>query len=218
MKLFIIYDNRALNDFIPSHGFSCLIKINNFYLMFDTGWDGEILLHNLYKFNITIEKIKYLFLSHFHWDHIGGLTHLLQHVKPLIFIPKSFSEKFKNELKNKTNIMEISNSVELFPNFYSTGMLKNDDIFEQALVIKYNKNVIVITGCAHPGVDKILSASNKIAPPTHLIGGFHGFKHFDLLKPLTLIVPLHCTKYRSEIIQEFPNKSYKAGAGSILNI
>ena len=50
-----------------------LIKGHSGFLLFDTGWAGE--LDQFYKaigqFKIRIEDIKYLVISHFHPDHMG---------------------------------------------------------------------------------------------------------------------------------------------------
>lgn len=59
--------------------------------------------------NIDPAEIGIIVISHSHWDHIGGLNHLLKYaLKPDIYIPKSVSANLKNEIKHYTNLIEIS--------------------------------------------------------------------------------------------------------------
>ena len=47
-------------------------------MLFDTGAFGKKLLYNLKKLKIDINTIEKIFISHKHWDHIGGLKSLLK--------------------------------------------------------------------------------------------------------------------------------------------
>ncbi|MEM2907447.1 MAG: MBL fold metallo-hydrolase, partial [Candidatus Odinarchaeota archaeon] len=200
MEVKIVYDNYSTPGFTASHGFSCLIDLKDNYLLFDTGWSGPILLENIKKFKINIEKIKYVFLSHFHWDHIGGLPDLLQHIKPVVYVLKSFSANFKKEVEKSTEIIEIKNKTEILPGIYSTGELSNKNIIEQSLVIKHKNNIIVVSGCAHPGLEKILEEASSIGKVNYLIGGFHNFNKLDILNSVDKIMPCHCTKHKEKIL------------------
>ena len=57
VKITILYDNNCLAGFKASWGFSCLIETNENTIIFDTGWDGNVLLHNLELSQVNIEKI-----------------------------------------------------------------------------------------------------------------------------------------------------------------
>jgi 7,8-dihydropterin-6-yl-methyl-4-(beta-D-ribofuranosyl)aminobenzene 5'-phosphate synthase len=218
MEIKIVYDNRALPGFTPSHGFSCLVDTPDGYLLFDTGWSGPILLENLRRFNIQLEKIKYVFLSHFHWDHIGGLPDLLAYIKPIVYVLNSFSTNFKNEVKKITELIEVKNKSEILPGFFSTGGINNKNIVEQSLVIKYKNNIIVISGCAHPGLDKILEKASSIGKVNYIIGGFHDFKNLEILSVVNNIMPCHCTKFRENILEKYATCARRIEAGSIIKI
>ncbi|MHA1979377.1 MAG: MBL fold metallo-hydrolase, partial [Candidatus Hodarchaeales archaeon] len=59
--------------------------------------------------------ITYIFLSHIHWDHVGGIVYLLNLDLPNlkgIIVPKSFSKQFKQELGNLAEIVEIPESID----------------------------------------------------------------------------------------------------------
>jgi len=62
----------------------------------------------------------------------------------------------------------------LFDRAYSTGPLDHG-LVEQALVIDADPGLVVLTGCAHPGIVRIAeSATQLTGRPVHLlVGGFH---------------------------------------------
>jgi 7,8-dihydropterin-6-yl-methyl-4-(beta-D-ribofuranosyl)aminobenzene 5'-phosphate synthase len=77
---------------------------------------------------------------------------------------------------------------------------------------------VVIVGCSHPGVGDILKAASQFGKVYALIGGFHGFSQFELLKEIELICPTHCTQYKSKIKSLYPEKYIEGGIGKIIEI
>ena len=79
MKITIVYDNNAQEGLKCGWGFSCLIETGTNNILFDTGWDGHLLLENMEKLGIDPQIIDTLVLSHQHWDHIGGRYNFPEH-------------------------------------------------------------------------------------------------------------------------------------------
>jgi len=78
MKTTILVDNTALFDrmFVAEHGFSAFIEAEGKRILFDTGYSGAF-LHNAQKMQIDLLDLDYIVLSHGHFDHTGGLWHLI---------------------------------------------------------------------------------------------------------------------------------------------
>ena len=78
MKISILVDNTALFDrmFVAEHGFSAYIEADEKKILFDTGYSDAI-LKNAAKMGIDLLDLDYIVLSHGHFDHTGGLWHLL---------------------------------------------------------------------------------------------------------------------------------------------
>lgn len=211
MKITIIYDNHAFNKDLKSDwGFSCLIETPGKNILFDTGAKGNILLDNMRKLQIEPSIVDEVFISHKHRDHIGGLSDFLRLNQTKVYIPSSCPEP-----QFATEIIKVKEKLKIHENIYSTGELNN---FEQSLIIGQDKNLIVITGCSHPGVRQILTAASKFGKVSTLIGGLHGFKEFELIKDLEHICPAHCTQYTPEIKARYPHKFIEAGAGQVIEL
>lgn len=63
-----------------------LLKIENGYLLVDTGYESDLTVfeQELHKNSINIKDINYLFLTHHHNDHSGLVNFLVE--KKIIFV------------------------------------------------------------------------------------------------------------------------------------
>ena len=210
LTITIIYDNEAwIQGLQADWGFSCLVQAYGRKILFDTGARGDILFANMKKLNIDPGEIDEVFISHGHWDHIGGLADLFRMNPVRIIIPASLAGL------EGMPVVRVSEPLQIHDNFFSTGELVND---EQSLIVKGEENLVVIAGCSHPGVKHILLAASQFGRVGTLIGGLHGFKDFDLIKNLDRICPTHCTRYKSEIASLYPEKYIPGGAGQVIEI
>lgn len=213
MIIKILYENNAKKGFKSGWGFSCLIESNEDKILFDTGWNGNILLHNMKIMGVRPEEIDKIVISHSHWDHIGGLTHLIKYNISEVYIPESVSKNLKNELKRYSNVIEVSDAIEISDRIWSTGEL-GEDIKEQSLIIMTDKGNMVVTGCAHPGLESIIEKSRKLGDIHAVLGGFHD-SDIGILNDIPLVIPCHCTKSMDKIKKENPESFRECKAGSI---
>ncbi len=208
MKYTILYDAEAKPGFKTGWGFSCLIEAGGKKILFDVGANGEDLLFNMKKLGIKPEEIEMVFLSHEHWDHVGGLFPFLTYAKGAeVYIPKSFSVQFKERIKEYAKLFEIEKEQEIGPNLFSTGEL-GAGIKEQSLVVGTEKGNVVFTGCAHPGLGNIIKSAERFGRVYGIIGGFHGFSDIPALEGIELIVPIHCTSMKKEILEAYPKTAH----------
>lgn len=175
--LLIVYDNNTLRqDLTASWGFSCLIDLPHSGILFDTGGDASILLRNMRRMEIDPSKIDSVVLSHGHGDHTGGLFGLLQvHNDVTVYIPESFPRRFKEEVVFMgARIKEVGGPMMIHPGVYTSGEL-GKGIKEQSLFLKTAEGLVIITGCAHPGIAKIAEEARRLFEDrVHLvIGGLH---------------------------------------------
>jgi len=177
-ELVIVYDNNPFDDRLrTAWGFSCLIRLATKTILFDTGGDSPTLLHNMRQLEIDPGEVDIVVLSHIHGDHVGGLSGFLeQNHAVTVCLPQSFPETFKDEVKSLgAKVEEVFEARELFSGVYTTGELGNGTN-EQALIVRTSKRLVIITGCAHPGVVNIIQVAKDIVPADRVylvMGGFH---------------------------------------------
>jgi len=213
MKLTIVYDNEVeKEDLRAGWGFSALIEgENTASILFDTGADNPTLLHNMRKLGIPVENIGIIIISHPHYDHTGGLSGILEVNKDAeIYVPASFRGTIPGR-----KVITVTSPLQISEQVFSTGELKG---IEQSLALKTDKGILVLVGCSHPGVGNIIDAASRFGRVYGIVGGFHGFHDFDRLSGLSLICPCHCTQYKSEITQLFPQQCVRCGAGLVLEL
>ena len=218
MKLITVYDNEVYPEasatgLTSEWGFSCLIEVSGERILFDTGGDGSILLRNMGRLGIDPEDLTTIVLSHEHWDHTGGLSDLIGTNRDAeVYLLASFSESFKNEIKNP--VMEVHGPAKICDRVHTTGEL-GTSIKEQSLVLETKSGMVVITGCAHPGIGAIMDAASGFGKIYGIIGGFHGFDEYHLLNGVEFLSPCHCTQHLSEIVSRFPDAYHKNGVGRV---
>lgn len=217
MKIKILYDNKSKGSLVSDWGFSALIEGEE-KILFDTGAEGDILTSNMEKMSINSSEIDKIALSHEHHDHTGGIFSILESSMK-VYVPTTFSREIKKKIEEKAKIEEISGEQQISEGIYTTGVL-GEAIKEQSLMIKGEKGdeYFLMTGCAHPNLGAILKEASQHGDIFGVIGGFHGFKDFDALKNISVIVPCHCTKYKDKVKSTFPEETIDCFAGLKIDI
>lgn len=177
IKVTIIYDNFNFKEGLKSDwGFSCLIQGTDQTILFDTGARKSVFEQNFEALSIDPKEIGLIVISHDHYDHTGGLeTFLEKNSDVYVYIIESFAQKSKKlieeiggKIRYEPNLTEICKDV------YLSGTL-GDKIEEQSLAINTDKGLVVITGCSHPGINKILEHfKTSLNKDIYMVfGGFH---------------------------------------------
>ena len=77
MKWTVLSDNRTQNPSLETeHGLSILLETDKHRILLDTG-ASDVFIRNAEKIGIDLSTVDYVFISHGHSDHAGGLKHLM---------------------------------------------------------------------------------------------------------------------------------------------
>ena len=78
MKWTVLSDNRSCDDSLETeHGLSILLETDKHRILLDTG-ASDVFIRNAEKMGIDLSTVDYVFISHGHSDHAGGLQHLMK--------------------------------------------------------------------------------------------------------------------------------------------
>jgi 7,8-dihydropterin-6-yl-methyl-4-(beta-D-ribofuranosyl)aminobenzene 5'-phosphate synthase len=107
------------------------------------------------------------------------------------------------------NFQLVDKTIEIASDIYLTSVVSEKpgtlELHELSLAIKAPDGMVLVVGCSHPGIDKIVEAASTIDPRIHLIaGGFHLVvaSDADIQKIVTAlhdtfhvqyVAPGHCT-------------------------
>jgi 7,8-dihydropterin-6-yl-methyl-4-(beta-D-ribofuranosyl)aminobenzene 5'-phosphate synthase len=233
-------------------GFSCLIEYRGQVILFDTGGDSPTLLANMAKLGIDPSEIETVVLSHIHGDHTSGLSGLLPMFAVAgdgltVFVPQSFPARFKDAVRTsaqpfdnpstllrarlRTSLVEVREPREIGDGVYTTGEL-GTGIIEQSLMVRTDEGLVVVTGCAHPGIVEIIRKAKTLSGDgVYLVlGGFHlggksqreiegilsEFRRLGVRK----VAPCHCTGEQAIRMfrQEYGEDFIQAGVGKVVRV
>jgi len=241
LTITVVYDNNPYKQELETEwGFAAFITGTEKTILFDTG-GGRLLLDNMEKLAIKPANVDMVVLSHIHGDHTGGLSSFLEkNPNVTVYLPSVFPKKFKDNVRNsEAKIIEVNETLQICENVYSTGQL-GKLIKEQSLIIRTDKGLIIITGCAHPGIVNIVNTAKALmrvpalrGPKDDILlvmGGFHlewatkgGIeKIISAFKQLGVryVGPCHCSgqKARSLFEKHFSSNYINIGAGKLITL
>ena len=96
MKWTVLVDNRTNNPaYETEHGLSILLETEKHSILLDTG-ASDMLIRNAERLGKDLSRVDYVFISHGHSDHAGGLKHFMEINKKakVIVSPDAISGKF----------------------------------------------------------------------------------------------------------------------------
>jgi 7,8-dihydropterin-6-yl-methyl-4-(beta-D-ribofuranosyl)aminobenzene 5'-phosphate synthase len=264
-------ENSALYN---AHGISFLIEDENDVFLFDTG-QHDLFIKNAEELGLDLTRISNVIISHNHWDHTGGLRHLINKygMQNIIVHETFFKEKFALEgikleylgmnynetslLKTGSKLIKVTDDITyLNENVFIAGNFKKYNNYETinkrfyikektgefivdefkdeiAVGIKTNKGLVILLGCAHPGVINMIKhiiCKTGIEDIYCVLGGTHLVEadDFRINKTIKVIKDMnikyvgfsHCTgkKAISMFINELPNKFFTNNTGTSIEV
>ena len=96
MRWTVLSDNRTNNPaFETEHGLSILLETEEHNILLDTG-ASDVFIRNAERLGIDLSRVDYVFISHGHSDHAGGLKHFMAINKKakVIVSPEAISGRF----------------------------------------------------------------------------------------------------------------------------
>jgi len=193
-------------------------------------------MSNLKKMNIKSNDMDMVTISHDHWDHTGGLeTFLKANSSVDVHISGQFSSKIKAIVRGYgAQMIEHESPANIYGPFFTTGSMATNrqGLYEQALIISTDRGLIIVTGCAHSGIENIVAEAGRLFDQKILfvLGGFHLVESTEAEISTTIkilqntgidyIAPCHCTgeTARKMFKDSFKDSFIDIGAGKIISV
>jgi len=178
LEIQIIFDNTsAREDLRRGWGFSALIDFRGHRILFDAGSDPILLLEHLELMQIDPKSIEHAIVSHEHGDHLRGVYWVFEQNPDL---KVHFLDCFPEEAFRRANALKmvphrITGPFELTAGVFSTGIVEGLPS-EQSLVIETSLGPVMLVGCSHPGIVKLVQTVQEQRQKDsirYLLGGFH---------------------------------------------
>ena len=218
MEFKILSENTVYNEgLIAEHGLSIYFTYKGQKYLFDTG-QSQVLVHNARQLNINLPSLSGIFISHDHYDHNGGLQEVLQMNRKIPVYTHPDILKNHPEIKNGRAVREASEIVEgmwlsgeIAPGHdWGDHKYAKEAATENSLYIDTPEGLIVLVGCSHPGIVRILKRIEELSGGKKIkavIGGMHLInkgkkelkeiaREFDKLN-IDKVSPLHCSGFKA---------------------
>jgi 7,8-dihydropterin-6-yl-methyl-4-(beta-D-ribofuranosyl)aminobenzene 5'-phosphate synthase len=229
LEIRILFDNSSARDDLQrSWGFSALIDFRGRRLLFDAGCDPILLLEHLDKLHIDPKSIEQAVISHHHDDHRRGVYWVFEKNPALKvhFLDCFPDEAFREAATVQMKPNRVKEPFEVVPGIFSTGVIEGLPS-EQALIIETSQGPVMLVGCSHPGIIKMVETAQRQRKKDSirlLLGGLHLLrtppeeirKTVNRLQELKVaaVMPAHCTgDLATEMLLSAYGKHLAAGVG-----
>jgi len=230
----IVQDNYRCSDAVETAwGFAAYVTGPEQRILFDTGSNGALLLRNMARLDIAPDAVDTIILSHVHADHTGGLIAFLkQHADVDLYCLASFPVRFKDVARRYgVRLLEVEQPREVCRNVFTTGSMGRK-IHEQAMVLRTEIGLVVVTGCAHPGLVEMIERVKALHEQDIALamGGFH----LGWAKPAEIervmqaldrlgvryVAPTHCSGDRARELfgKRFGSRYIELGVGKVVTL
>jgi 7,8-dihydropterin-6-yl-methyl-4-(beta-D-ribofuranosyl)aminobenzene 5'-phosphate synthase len=233
----LVDNNVWMRGLASSWGLSLYLKIDSgekrYRILMDTSGSSNALFSNAEKLEVNLSDAEAVFVSHWHLDHCGSLSHVLplleQHTP--VYVPSMNPSGIRTIRKAEGKPIVCSDPVSLMDGVMSTGEMVGG-VSEHSLVISIKDvGLVVLSGCAHPKIVNIVRCAQQVSGVSKVyavIGGFHisskreGAKVAEVLQELgvQLVSPCHCTGINAKqaISALMKTKFAKNGSGKVWSI
>lgn len=237
-KVTTLVDNDVWKKGLASSwGLSLYVEIDSgeerHRILMDTSDSFEVLFGNARKLGVNLSDVEAIFVSHWHLDHCGSLSHVLPLLRQQtpVYVPSKSSSGIKAIREAEGTPIVCSDQVYLMDGVMSTGEM-GGGVSEHSLVINMrDKGLVVLSGCAHPGIVNIVKRAQLVSGVSRVyavIGGFHisskreGAYVAEFLHELgvKLVSPCHCTGVNAKeaIADIMKGNCVKNGSGKVWSI
>lgn len=187
LEMAILLEEKKQPGYKSAPGISYHLKTDRGSLLFDLGYGDEntALSYNAEKMRFSLKQVDAVAISHLHPDHMGGFKAVRENRigLPVKLGTPNGMKCFLPEYADTPDFdAQIIKTPQLIPGgFATTGPLARSLFLmgrteEQTLVCHLKgKGLVVITGCGHPTIQKILEMVAQISktPVYAIIGGLH---------------------------------------------
>jgi 7,8-dihydropterin-6-yl-methyl-4-(beta-D-ribofuranosyl)aminobenzene 5'-phosphate synthase len=237
-KITTLVDNDVWKrELASSWGLSLYVEIDSgekrHRILMDTSGSFDVLFNNARKLEVNLSDVEAVFVSHWHMDHCGCLSHVLPLLRQqtAVYVPSRNPSGIRTIREAEGTPIVCSDPVHLMEGVTSTGEMIGG-VSEHSLVINLrDKGLVVLSGCAHPGIVNIVKRAQKISCVSAVyavIGGFHisskreGAYVAEFLQELgaNIVSPCHCTGVNAKdaIADIMKDNFVKNGSGKVWTI
>jgi 7,8-dihydropterin-6-yl-methyl-4-(beta-D-ribofuranosyl)aminobenzene 5'-phosphate synthase len=178
-------------------------------LLLDTSGSAQVFRHNVQALGLDFTNLRAIVITHFHHDHFGAIEpalELIQHTDLIAYLPSRHETLESSLSKYGVRRMFAEEAHSIRSGVSTTGALGPKKLKEHGVVVNVESvGLVLLTGCAHPKVGRLLQAAKKVFPGRSVhavIGGFHlkteeeGTLVGELFQKerVKLVSPCHCTK------------------------
>jgi 7,8-dihydropterin-6-yl-methyl-4-(beta-D-ribofuranosyl)aminobenzene 5'-phosphate synthase len=182
--------HTASDDLVGEPGVSYLVRAGETTVLFDVGMNQKktspsTLVHNMEALGVSRDEVDFVFISHRHMDHIGGLS--AQKARTFELTPDDREplpvDAYVPEEMNhpSARVKVVTGPLELAPGVFSIGPIARSLWLmgltrEQALAVNVEgKGIVLVIGCGHQTLERAIVRTEALfdVPLCGVIGGLH---------------------------------------------